>query len=150
MGEGVAVEVGSVVGVADGVGLGAAVGTCVGCGVALGCGVLVGIRLSGTVAVAVGACVRMVDIVASGVDTAGATCVSLTLLAQAKLTAIVRARAAEKNRATISLRKMHQSRAVAAAFARLRLEGSRERVARQVFAHRIPQNTLAPAVYDSH
>lgn len=150
MGEGVAVEVGSAVGVADGVGLGAVVGTCVGYGVALGCGVSVGVGLSGTVMVAVSACVRMVDVVASGVDTAGATCVSLTLLAQAKLTAIVRARAAEKIRAAIALRKMHQSRAVAATFARLRLEGSRERVARQVFAHRIPQDPLAPAVYDSH
>ena len=150
MGEGVVVEVGSGVGVADGTGEGVAVGTCVGGGGALARGVLVGAGLSGGVAMAVGACVRTVDSVASGVAAAGATCVSRPLIAQAKLTAIVRARAVEKIRATIALRKMHQSRAVTSAFARLRLERSRERVVRQVFAHRIPQDALAPAVYDPH
>lgn len=150
VGEGVTVEVGSAVGVADGAGLGAAVGTCVGCGVALGCGVLVGIGLSGTVVVAVGACVRMVDTVASGVATVDRTCVSWPLIVQAKLTAIVKARAAAKIRTVTALRKMHQSRAVAAPLAGFRLERARERVAGEVFAHCVAQNALAPAVYDAH
>ena len=134
VGEGVVVAVGGV-GVADGAGVGVAVGTCVGVIVALARGVLAGAGLSGGVAMAVSACARMVDTVASGVVTVEATCVSVPLIAQAKLNTTVSARRAEESLAVTVLRKMHQSRAVAAAFARFRLEGASEWMASEVFAH---------------
>jgi len=135
VGEGVVVAVGGGVGVADGAGVGVAVGTCVGVVVALARGALVGAGLSGGVAMVVGACARMVDTVASGVVTVDGTCVSVPLIAQAKLNTTVSARTAKRIRAVTVLRKMHQSRAVAAAFARFRLEGASEWMASEVFAH---------------
>ncbi len=133
VGEGVVVEVG----VADGAGVGVAVGTCVGGVVALARGVLVGTGLSGGVAITVGACACMIDAVASGVVTMDATCVSVPLIVQAKLNRTVSARAAKEIRAVTVLRKMHQSRAVTAAFARFRLEGASEWMAGEVFAHSV-------------
>ena len=135
VGKGVVVEVGGGVGVADGVGVGVTVGTCVGVLVALARGVLVGAGLSGGIATAVGACARVVDAVASGVVTLDATCVSVPLIVQAKLNTTVSARTANKIREIMVLRKMHQSRAVSATLPRFRLEGAREWVAGEVFAH---------------
>ena len=141
VGKGVVVEVGGGVGVADGAGVGVTVGTCVGVLVALARGVLVGAGLSGGVAMAVGACARVVDAVASGVVTLDATCVSVPLSVplsvQAKLNTTVSARTANKIREIMVLRKMHQSRAVAAAFPRFRLKGAGEWMAGEVFAHSV-------------
>ena len=141
VGEGIAVGVGSGVGVAVGAGVGAAVGTCVavgvcdGNGVALGCGVLVGIGFSGAVAMTVGAGARMVDTVASGVTTLEMSCVSRPLFMQAKLATAIRARTAKEIRVVTTLCQMNQRRAVSATLPRFRLEGAREWVAGEVFAH---------------
>ena len=86
---------------------------------------------------AVGASARMVDTVASGVVTMDATCVSVPLTVQATLNTAVSAIAAKRIRADTVLRKVHQSRAVAAAFARFRLEGASEWMAGEVFAHSV-------------
>lgn len=137
VGKGVVVEVGGGVGVADGAGVGVTVGTCVGVLVALARGVLVGAGLSGGVAMAVDARARVVDAVASGVVTLDATCVSVPLIVQAKLNTTVSARTANRIREIMVLRKMHQSRAVAAAFPRFRLKGAGEWMAGEVFAHSV-------------
>ena len=63
---------------------------------------------------------------------------------------IVAAIRAPAIRAINLLRQMYKCRTVAASLPRLCLERASKWVTRQMFAHGISQNTLAPAMYDAY